>query len=83
MALKGTPAERQAQKSQQRETNRITHVTKRAGQARGGHQLVVVACNAALAASKRITDDARKRLARAVAEVVEQHDIPENRKERP
>lgn len=83
MALKGTPAERQAEKERRRTVNRVKHVTARAGQARGGHQLVVVACNAALAASKRITDDARRRLARALAQTVEQFDTADNRKETP
>ncbi|GAA0719686.1 hypothetical protein Drose_05990 [Dactylosporangium roseum] len=81
MALRGTPQERREQKARQRAANRVAHVQARAGAARGGHQLVVVACNAALAASKRINDEARMRLARAIAEVVERHDTAENRKE--
>lgn len=83
MALRGTPAERREQKALRRKANRTNHVTSRAGQARGGHQLVVVACNAALAASKRITNDARLDLAKAIAETVERFDIEANRKEKP
>jgi tripartite-type tricarboxylate transporter receptor subunit TctC len=51
--------------------------------ARHGREQLVVACNAALAAGKRITDDARRALAKAIAQAVEQADVPENRKERP
>lgn len=87
MALKGTPAERRAQKEQRRQQNRAEFVKARAEtvvqHGRGGHQLVVVACNAALAASKRINDGARRRLANAIARVVEEHDTAENRKETP
>lgn len=83
MALSGTPEERRRQKEERRQVNRAQHVVTRANTARGGHQLVVVACNAALAASKRISDEARKRLANAIAQIVEQHDTAHNRKERP
>ncbi|MER7280454.1 hypothetical protein ABT369_39055 [Dactylosporangium sp. NPDC000244] len=87
MTRKGTPEERRAAKALRRDENQIDFVRSRAKQVvangRGGHQLVVVACNAALAASKRINDEARKRLANAIAQLVEQHDTADNRKERP
>jgi hypothetical protein len=82
-SLKGTPEERRQQKAARRQNNRAGHVVARANAARGGHQLVVVACNAALAASKRINNEARKRLANAIARLVEEHDTAPNRKERP
>lgn len=87
MARKGTPEERRAAKAQRRAKNQAKFVRTRATAVvqggKGGHQLVVVACNAALAASKRITDEARQGLANAIARVVEQFDTAENRKEQP
>jgi hypothetical protein len=83
MAPKGTPAERRQTKADRRRKNQVEHVRTRAQQVVGGHQKVVVACNAALAASKRISDDARRLLAKAIADVVVVFDTAENRKEQP
>jgi hypothetical protein len=80
-AITGTPEERRDLRRQRRESNRVRHVTSRAQQARNGRELLVVACNAALAAGKRITDDARRDLAAGIARLVEQADVPANRKE--
>ncbi len=78
--LHGTPEERRAQKAARRAANRVGFVRLRAASA-GEHELVVIACNAALAASRRISNSARRSLARAIAEAVEAHDDP-TRKER-
>lgn len=87
MARKGTPEERKAARIVRRQENRAEFVTARAAKAvnegKGGHQLVVVACNAALAASKRINDGARQDLARSIAITVERFDTEQNRKEKP
>lgn len=87
MARKGTPEERRLARIERRRENQVDFVRNRANQVvdagKGGHQLVVVACNAALAASKRITDDARGQLARAVVETVERFDIESNWKVQP
>ncbi len=69
--LRGTPEERRALKEQRRIANRAAWVRDRARAVRGGHQRVIVACNAALAASRRLDDGARSRLAREIAEIVE------------
>ncbi len=82
MRTRGTPAQRAEQREQVRAANRVAHVRGLAASASSGHQLVVVACNAALAASRRITDDARRHLARTIAEAVERADTPTNRKDR-
>lgn len=78
----GTPEQRRAEREQRRATNRLEFVRTRAQRTSSGHQRVVIACNAALAASRRITDNARNQLARAIAEAVQAFDIPTNRKER-
>lgn len=87
MARKGTPQERRERKADRRRENRAEFVRARATQVidggKGGHQLVVVACNAALAASKRITDTARRDLATSIAVTVERFDVEQNWKERP
>jgi glutamate racemase len=80
-AVKGTPEQRRELRKQRRHANRINHVRTRAQQASNGRELLVVACNAALAAGKRMTDDARRALARAVADVVQAADVPANWKE--
>lgn len=82
--IRGTPEERRDQREQRRAANRVRHVRDRAtaAAATSGHQLVVVACNAAQAASRRITDPARRALAHAIAQAVEAADHPSNRKER-
>jgi hypothetical protein len=82
VAAKSTPEQRRALKAQKRRDNQINHVRTAAEQAPNGRARIVVACNAALAAGKRITETARHDLARAIVHVVEQADIPENRKER-
>jgi hypothetical protein len=85
MARKGTPGERKAARIVRRQENRAEFVRVRATKVidggKGGHQLVVVACNAALAASKRITDTARRDLATAIAMTVERFDVEQNWKE--
>ncbi len=78
---RGTADQRRDQRERVRHQNRVAHVRARAAAASSGHQLVVVACNAAWAASRRITDDARRTLARAIAQAVEAIDTPTNRKE--
>lgn len=83
VVVKGTPEERKAARELNRQANRVQFVRDRATRTDSGHQKVVVACNAALAASRRITDDVRKHLAKAIADAVVQADVPENRKERP
>lgn len=87
MARKGTPEERRTARVQRRRENQAEFVRNRAatviGEHKGGHQLVVVACNAALAASKRITDAARHDLAKAIAVTVERFDIDVNRRVQP
>lgn len=71
MKLKGTPQERRDLKARQRQDNQVNHVRSRASQAQG-HGQVVVACNAALAASRRCGSAAdQEQLARMVAETVE------------
>jgi hypothetical protein len=80
--VRGNPEQRRTLREQKRQANRIAWVRERAAAVRGtGHQLVVVACNAALAVSRRITDDARRALARAIAEAVQRLDTPANRKD--
>lgn len=79
--LHGSPEQRKQQKAQQRAANRVGFVRMRAASA-GEHDLVVVACNAALAASRRIDNSARKALANAIARAVETYDDPTKRKER-
>jgi hypothetical protein len=97
--VKGTPAERRAAREANRQANRVQFVRDRAQRAGSAHQLVVVACNAALAASRRLmagrdvdglsperrrmVNEARSALAKAIAEAVERFDAPESRKERP
>ncbi len=78
--LKGTPAERRQMKAQVRASNRAAFIRDRAAQAASTHQLVVVACNAAQAASRRLSDEGRRALAYAVAQAVEAADIPANRR---
>jgi hypothetical protein len=70
------------QRQRDRAANRVRHVRTRAQAAGNGHQLVVVACNAALATSRRVTDDIRRTLAREIASLVERYDTPTNHKER-
>ncbi len=82
MKTRGTPEQRAEQRQQARAANRVNHVRGLASAASSGHQLVVIACNAALAASRRITDAARRDLARTIAQAVEVTDVPTNRKER-
>lgn len=82
-AITGTVEERRVKRAQRRDTNRVQHVRDRFRQARNGREVLVVACNAALAASKRITDDARRALAKAIADAVVAVDVPANRRERP
>lgn len=79
--LKGAPEQRKQQKAARRAANRVDFVRMRAASA-SEHELVVIACNAALAASRRIDNSARKSLARAIAQAVESFDNPTNRKER-
>lgn len=80
-AVKGTtPEERREAKERRRQHNRLTHVADRVAQARNGRERLVVACNAALAASKRLTDDARRRLADEIVAAVDRFDTTENRK---
>lgn len=82
MALRGSPEERRAQKAARREENRANWVVKRLNQVKtSGHQRVVVACNAALAVSRRATDEARKSLAAEIAAVAQKYTAPEYRKE--
>ncbi len=78
--LRGTPEERRRQKADQRLANVTGFVRARAAAA-DDHQRVVVACNAALAASRRIDNSARKALAFAIAKAVETFDNPRARKE--
>lgn len=80
MKTRGTPEQRREQRQQVREANRVDFTRRRAHAAASGHQLVVVACNAALAASRRLTDPARRTLARTIAQAVEQLDVLNNRK---
>jgi sugar phosphate isomerase/epimerase len=80
--ITGTPQQRRAKREQRREENRVSHVRQRAAAARNGREVLVVACNAALAAGKRLTDDARRALARSIAELVEAADVPDNRRTR-
>jgi hypothetical protein len=75
-----TVAERRQAREQRRQHNRVTHVAARAKQARNGREQLVVACNAAMAAGKRITDDARKQLAATIIQAADKADVPENRK---
>lgn len=79
---RGSVEERRRLRQQRRQANRVGHVRQRAQRASSNHQLVVVACNAALAASRRVDDDARQALAKAIAEAVERVDTAENQKER-
>lgn len=78
---RGTPEQRRVTREQNRRNNRINHIRSRATRAGSGHQLVVIACNAAQAASRRIVDDARRRLAQAIAQAVETFDTPANWKD--
>ncbi len=78
--LRGTPEQRKQQKAAKRAANRVGFVRLRAASA-GEHELVVIACNAALAASRRIDNSARRSLANAIARAVETYDDP-TRKER-
>ncbi len=72
MALRGSPEERRKQKAAARVANQVKHVRALASQAQG-HRQVIVACNAALAASKRCSTPAdQEQLARMVAETIEQ-----------
>jgi hypothetical protein len=79
---RGTPEQRREQRRQRRQANRVKFVRDRAQRSGSNHQLVVVACNAALATSRRITDGARRLLAQAIAQAVEAVDHPDNWKER-
>lgn len=81
-AITGPPDQRRDLREQRREANRTGLVTARAQQARNGRERLVVACNAALAAGKRITDDAGQLLAKAIVDAVLAADVPANRKER-
>lgn len=81
MRLKGTPEQRKRLKAEKRLANVTGFVRARAAAA-GDHDRVVVACNAALAASRRIDNSARKALANAIARAVETYDDPTRRKER-
>lgn len=77
-AITGTPQERRDLRRQRRLENRVQHVRDSVAQATNGRERVVVACNAVLAVSKRITEEARANLARAVADVATDADRPEN-----
>ncbi len=79
--LHGTPEQRKQQKAAKRAANRVEFVRLRAASA-SEHELVVIACNAALAASRRIDNSARRSLANAIARAVETFDDPTKRKER-
>lgn len=82
-AVKGTPEERRRIRAQNRLQRSAEHVKVKIREARGGHQKVVVVCDAARAISKRITDEKRQELAWALARVAESFDVPENWKETP
>lgn len=75
-----TPDERAEAREVRRQHNRVEHVKRRVAQAKNGREVLVVACNAALAASLRLTDEARRRLAVEVLEAIQRVDIPQNRK---
>ncbi len=80
VAVKGTPEERRAAREKRRLINRAHHVIDRAtGQ--NARVQVTVACNAALAVRKRITEDAGKRMAAEIARVVERFDTADNKRE--
>jgi hypothetical protein len=79
--LRGTPEERRQQKAAKRVANVTGFVRLRAASA-SEHELVVIACNAALAASRRIDNSARRSLANAIAKAVETFDNPTKRRER-
>lgn len=76
--LRGTPVERREQKAARRRANQISHVRALGMQAHSGHDKVKAATRAALAASGRMTDDASRALALALAQVVEQFDVQPN-----
>jgi hypothetical protein len=79
--LRGTPEQRRQQKAERRVAN-VTGFVRARASAAGDHERVVVACNAALAASRRIDPSARKALANAIAKAVETFDNPSRRKEK-
>lgn len=76
-----TPEQRRVAREARRAHNRAAHVTMRALRARNGRERLVAACNAALAAGKRMTDDGRQVLAYEISQAVERASNPQDGKE--
>lgn len=80
-AVKGTPEQRADLRKQRREGNQASYLAARAAQAKTGRELVIVACNGALAMSKRINDAGRRELARLVIAALDAVNTPQFRKD--
>ncbi len=80
--VKGATREDRARaRAERTEERRAAHVRALITSATNGRELVVAVCNLALAARKRITEEAQRAMAREIGAVVERYDVPANRKE--